>query len=293
MAVPGRLSVRIVAPLPKVAGKLVAPLLLDTVTVQFQVPTPRVTLWLTLSVFVAVRSGQSTAIGVVTVGGGLVSTVALALACEQLVSAVNVAVAVPSAWIIDCAKEMGPPLAVKAIGSPSNTLMSVRRTGPWVESCRKSAVNDEVLLGETSVTEGGLAARLRNSHGDTGAVGLSPPTVPTVSQRVELGPWLQPHQLSAAFTIEADPKLPASMDIPVGLPLAVVLLPTIRLKLTFSVPPDATNIPPPPSSPLPLAALPVMVSLLKVREVFGVPLMPENASPPPLVAELLPQITVS
>ena len=74
-----RLSLRTVWPLVNVAGALLAALLLATVMVHVHVGVIRGTLPLTLLLLVAVKSGQTTVIGVVTVGGGFVSTVALAL----------------------------------------------------------------------------------------------------------------------------------------------------------------------------------------------------------------------
>lgn len=88
---------KIVSPLVKVAGAVATPLLRTSV-VQVQVglesgvvapDRPR-----ELN-FPAVRSGHKMVIGVVTVGGGLVSTVAVALLALQLASWVKVAVAVP------------------------------------------------------------------------------------------------------------------------------------------------------------------------------------------------------
>src|ERR1700691_2092129 len=74
--VPGRESDKIVWPLVKVAGALVALLLLATEIAQVHVPVESGTLPLTLSAFVAVRSGQI--VVKFTVGVAL-STVALAL----------------------------------------------------------------------------------------------------------------------------------------------------------------------------------------------------------------------
>jgi hypothetical protein len=49
-----------------------------------------------------------------------------------------------------------------------------------------------------------------------------------VSHGTALGPVLHPHQLSEAFTVDADPAIPVSMDSPVGFPLGAEL-PTMRL----------------------------------------------------------------
>ena len=70
--------------------------MLATRIVQVQLSPDSGTLPLTLFVFVAVRSGHVTAIGLTdTVGPGVVSTVALAVPARQVPSWVKVAVAVP------------------------------------------------------------------------------------------------------------------------------------------------------------------------------------------------------
>src|SRR5712692_8669266 len=180
--------------------------------------------------------------------------------------------------MVASAPEMLPITAVSnVIGRPSRTSMLPRaielRVVP-LNSCRKSAVRVLVPFRRTLV---GLAVWVSTIHGESVTVAPDPFTIATVSQSAALGPVLQPHQLSAAFTVDADPPVPDSMDMPVVFPGAV--LPTMRLNWTFSVPPDNTKIPPPPSV-LPLAWFEVIVTLLMLRLVVPgtaiVPVMPQN-----------------
>src|SRR5262245_56867416 len=195
MSVVGRLSVRIFWPLANVAGAWPT---LATWIFHVQVGELSGTPPLTLFVLVAVRSAHWTVIGTDTVGGGSVSTVAVAVALEQL-SGVRVAVAVPLVWIVDCAFELVPCVAPNAIGRPISTAMSAAVTVVLSFLCRKSAVSALVPPDATVV---GFAFSDSTSHGLNVSVGAGLP-VPdpariAVSQGAALGPLLHPHQLLVA-----------------------------------------------------------------------------------------------
>src|ERR1035438_2326720 len=96
MLVLGRLSLRMVWPKVNNAGAVpAAPLAAVTVQVQLGLASGVVAGTPSEFALVAVRSGHTVVIGVVTVGAGLVSTVAFALLALQVASCVNVAVAWP------------------------------------------------------------------------------------------------------------------------------------------------------------------------------------------------------
>src|SRR6266852_6800860 len=170
--------------------------------------------------------------------------------------------------MVASAPEMVPLTAVSnAIGRPSKTSMLLSAIELVVlpsNSCRKSAVSVLVPPKRTLV---GLAVWVRTIHGLSVTVAPDPPSMATVSQGEALGPVLQPHQLSAALSTDADPPTPDAMEMPVGFPLAVVVLFTIRLNWRLSVPPLFTKMPPPPMPPLRVDWFPKMVTLLMVRLV--------------------------
>src|SRR5260370_2456539 len=153
--------------------------------------------------------------------------------------------------MVVCAPEIVPFTAVSiVIGKPSKTSMLLSAIELVVlpsNSCRKSAVSVLVPPKRTLV---GLAVWVRTIHGLSVRVAPDPPSIPTRSQCDALGPVLQPHQLSPAFTTDADPPTPDAMEMPVGFRLAVVVLFTIRLNWRLSVPPLFTKMPPPPMPPL-------------------------------------------
>jgi len=166
------------------------------------------------------------------------------------------------------APEILPFTAVSiVIGKPSKTLMllsAIELVALPLNSCRKSAVS--VLVPPKRIVLG-LAVWVSTIHGESLRVAPVPPTMAAVSHGDAAGPLLQPHQLSPAFTTDADPPVPDSIEIPVGFPLAVVVLFTMRLNCRLSVPPLLTKIPPPPIPPLLVAWFPVMVTLLMLRLV--------------------------
>src|SRR5712692_11757870 len=115
------------------------------------------------------------------------------------------------------------------MGKPSKTSMLLSAIELVVlpsNSCRKSAVS--VLVPPKRMVVG-LAVWVRTIHGLSVTVAPDPPSIATVSHGEALGPLLQPHQLSAAFTTDADPPTPDAMEMPEGLQLDVVVMLTIRL----------------------------------------------------------------
>src|SRR2546422_3743846 len=110
MLVPGSVSVKMVWVSAKVASAVAPGPVLATVTLQSQLALPPdngtvpfVVFPVMLLILLAVRSGHKIVIGVVTVGGGLVSTVAVALLALQLASWVKMAFALPSDRMKGCA----------------------------------------------------------------------------------------------------------------------------------------------------------------------------------------------
>lgn len=142
--------------------------------------------------------------GVVSLEGTL-STCAFTVAAPAVPFEVNVAVAVPAAWIVACCPDRLPKVEVQVTGNPISRLRLATGIASPAELERKLAVTVEVLLPELQIGVGEAEA-FSCSHLVKVKVPPAGSLLAWLQGAVEApftGFVLQPHQLFSASTLPA------------------------------------------------------------------------------------------